>query len=32
MFAVGLVVFSLVFLALDYFVMGAQGLSLVFEH
>jgi hypothetical protein len=32
MFALGLVVFSVFFFAMDYFVMGMQGLSLVFEH
>lgn len=31
MFAVGLLVFSLLFLAMDYFVMDMQGLSLMFE-
>ncbi len=31
-FLVGLAVFALVFLALDYFVMDMQGLSLMFEH
>ena len=30
-FAVGMVVFSLVFLMMDYVVMDMQGLSLVFD-
>ena len=32
MLAAGLVVFSLVFLAMDYLVMDMQGLSLIFDH
>ncbi len=31
-FAIGIVAFSLFFLAVDYVVMDMQGLSLMFEH